>query len=618
MSGLTDIVVGQSARTGAALRGRDVLNAPTFENLALQSTSIAQASAVAAYGLRRLFLRNMNPLVTVRRASDNATCSFYGIAGGGALMTANGSNGTSIAAWLGGSTGYVTQLWDQCGSNHLVEQAAGLGGTGTAPTLSNTFGGVFAVSFSSNGPGLVFATGSVPALSLAIAFSPTVPAAPSPSYNLLCGSNSTTSNLLLQLRGGSNLPLGRAGAAAAFDMGYSAAIGGTGAAGAVLGVAQPIASDASTTPGAWNALTMPTSGATAAPYDRIVRLGGSNGAAQGMHGHVAELALYSAGLPATDAALINAVPPAVTSVPASLAAALGPVALVNGNMGTLTFSAGAAYAASSVFVPSVAVYFKNLGATALTYSVSSNPYQNATVVSTGGALTLRNAGSGKTYAVVIQATNGTVSAYSTVTVVEPTAIAPVWTTATTLNPTDTTRNAADAKFDVFNYFPATDVMAIWPDIAISGGTITLPSATYGNVWCWLKTSFSSGINNTITSGLARTQLNYFSTVTNDYYRSIGVPSGYPICPEAGNSGNTVFSQQPNAVFYGANFQQMGGKYTRWGIVCNENALNDFSSSDVCGGIGLDSHASSRSAGDYFGCCGPQGINRSARVEMYVR
>ena len=188
-----------------------------------------------------------------------------------------------------------------------------------------------------------------------------------------------------------------------------------------------------------------------------------------------------------------------------------------------------------------------------------------------------------------------------------------WTNAYTLNASDTTRNANDAKYNTFNYYQSTDMMAIWPDIPYTGGTITLPTS-YGdnnNVWCWLKLAYASQ---------GQTLLSLFTTTSSYYFRSQpSYPASYPVCPEAGNSTYTsVFSQQPNAVFYGINFNLMGGKYTRWGIVCNENNPGDFSSCDVCGGIGMDSQTGNMSSGDYYGCCGTIGINRSARVEMYIR
>jgi len=47
-----------------------------------------------------------------------------------------------------------------------------------------------------------------------------------------------------------------------------------------------------------------------------------------------------------------------------------------------------------------------------------------------------------------------------------------WTSSNNLNPSAYNRNNGDAKFDTMNYFPAKDMMAIWPDITTgTGGSI---------------------------------------------------------------------------------------------------------------------------------------------------
>lgn len=47
-----------------------------------------------------------------------------------------------------------------------------------------------------------------------------------------------------------------------------------------------------------------------------------------------------------------------------------------------------------------------------------------------------------------------------------------WTDqANTLNPTDLNRRDADAKFGAYNYVPIKDIMAIWPDVGYTGGSI---------------------------------------------------------------------------------------------------------------------------------------------------
>jgi hypothetical protein len=152
-----------------------------------------------------------------------------------------------------------------------------------------------------------------------------------------------------------------------------------------------------------------------------------------------------------------------------------------------------------------------------------------------------------------------------------------------------------------NYFPSKDMLALWPDIPYNyasgtGGSLTLSG--YNN-WCWMKNNYNSGTRQTLVS--------YFSTASNV---SFGTAKGV----ERG----TAFSSQVGNSFYGINFtQNTGGNVSkvRWGFGWNNEF--DWISNDVSGGIGLNS--GSYSAGDWIACCQDQtGINRTARVEMYVR
>jgi hypothetical protein len=152
-----------------------------------------------------------------------------------------------------------------------------------------------------------------------------------------------------------------------------------------------------------------------------------------------------------------------------------------------------------------------------------------------------------------------------------------------------------------NYFPSKDIMAIWPDIPYnhaggSGGTLSLPN--YG--WCWLKNNYYGGGKQTL--------LSVFQTAS-DYY--FGEPKG----AERG----TAFSSQGGAKWYGINFAGRGYWWSRvrWGFAWNNE--NDWWTNDVSGGLGLDARYGNHSAGDIVNCCQDYtGINRRARVEMYVR
>ena len=181
-----------------------------------------------------------------------------------------------------------------------------------------------------------------------------------------------------------------------------------------------------------------------------------------------------------------------------------------------------------------------------------------------------------------------------------------WTAVNTLNSTDNTRNDGDAKFNTMNYFLCKDMLALWPDIPYNyaGGTGGSLSLSGYNNWCWMKNNYNSGTRQTL--------INYFSTASNV---SFGTPKGV----ERG----TAFSSQAGNSFYGINFTQASWMKIRWGFGWNNEY--DWGSNDVIGGIGLYAAWSggttlpSYSAGDEIGCCQDQtGINRSARVEMYVR
>jgi hypothetical protein len=111
------------------------------------------------------------------------------------------------------------------------------------------------------------------------------------------------------------------------------------------------------------------------------------------------------------------------------------------------------------------------------------------------------------------------------------------------------------------------------------------------------------MKNNYNSGTKQTLINYFSTASNV---SFGTPKGV----ERG----TAFSSQLGNSFYGINFTSFESMKIRWGFGWNNEA--DWASDDVIGGLGM---YTSYSAGDQIGCCQDQtGINRSARVELYVR
>lgn len=188
---------------------------------------------------------------------------------------------------------------------------------------------------------------------------------------------------------------------------------------------------------------------------------------------------------------------------------------------------------------------------------------------------------------MMKATTGTTFNYSS----------SYWTTNNTLNPTDLTRNNADAKYNVMNYFPGKDLLAIWPDIT-SGSGGSIPST---GAWTWLQQNFNNGTRIAPTT--------FFSTVNRRFIKDAKTYDGW---------ASGIFSSQVDIRFYGFNWTD--NLKVRWGFGWNENGGGLYpngveGSDDVVGGIG---HTYD-SAGDRINCCqDTTGINRQARVEVYVR
>lgn len=177
-----------------------------------------------------------------------------------------------------------------------------------------------------------------------------------------------------------------------------------------------------------------------------------------------------------------------------------------------------------------------------------------------------------------------------------------WYTANTLNSTDVTRNDADAKYDVFNYYAAKDLLALWPDIPNVG----TESGSIDNLtnWSWLQNSFNNGTTSTLISFFPATPTQTTKETSNNGTGTMTF-----------NGFGTPFSKQVGFTFYGFNYIGYSGTKVRWGFGWNNET--DQGSNDVSGGIGMAS--GSFSAGDRITCCAAvTGINRNARVEMYIR
>lgn len=210
---------------------------------------------------------------------------------------------------------------------------------------------------------------------------------------------------------------------------------------------------------------------------------------------------------------------------------------------------------------------------------------------------LNDAFAGGGWMMMMKATRGTTFNYD----------ASYWTTNNTLNASDNTQNDADAKFNTMNYFAARDMMARWPDITTPGGSI--PGV---GTWTWLQNNFYGGSR--------IVPITFWNTVGRYFIQDAKTYSGW---------ASGIFSSQTDVRFYGYNYYNTPGwAKTRWGFGWNENGGGlypggDMGSDDVYGGIGLSTISwgsnNGISAGDAISCCqDTTGINRSARVEIYVR
>ena len=168
-----------------------------------------------------------------------------------------------------------------------------------------------------------------------------------------------------------------------------------------------------------------------------------------------------------------------------------------------------------------------------------------------------------------------------------------WTSNNTLNTAQYNRNDGDAKFNVMNYWQTKDILALWPDIG-QGGSLNIS----GYPWIWLQ-------NNWYNSGQRISPISFFGSQSNVYVSN----------PFSFSGMGSPFSAQGGAQWYGFNYTLSSPNAMRWGFGWNNEGTHD--SNDVEGGLG--SRRAGFSAGDAIYCCQTQsGINRSARVELYVR
>lgn len=187
---------------------------------------------------------------------------------------------------------------------------------------------------------------------------------------------------------------------------------------------------------------------------------------------------------------------------------------------------------------------------------------------------------------------------------------PYWTTKNILNDGDLTLNDGDAKYDVMNYFPSVDMLALWPDIpwnynGSTGGSINLSSSF--KIWSWEQRNFYN-------NGVRIAPVDFWNIASNYFISDANNFTGK----------GSAFSSQTDVRFYGYNYNRFPGGRVRWGFAWNENGGGLYpngidNSNDVSGGIGMDQNFLNYSAGDFINCChNYAGINRSARVMIFVR
>lgn len=204
-----------------------------------------------------------------------------------------------------------------------------------------------------------------------------------------------------------------------------------------------------------------------------------------------------------------------------------------------------------------------------------------------------------------------------------------WYTNNTTNVAGTDRSNSDAKFQTYNYFPATDWMAIFPDTGINGGDLP---ASLNTGWVWVE-------NNAV--GITVPLLHWYSLNQSNYCKSSNGIGGFSATnptptnlAKFANAGvSNVWSAQGGFQWYGMNYVGLTLGYltstgistvttgtsnansaVRWGFGWNNE--NDQGSNDCCGGIGLG--FGGWSAGDRTGAQTITGLNSQFRFEWYVR
>jgi hypothetical protein len=182
-----------------------------------------------------------------------------------------------------------------------------------------------------------------------------------------------------------------------------------------------------------------------------------------------------------------------------------------------------------------------------------------------------------------------------------------WTDAgTTLNTGNVNRADGDAKYAVMNSAYIKDVLALWPDVGYTGGSISQTDS-----WSWLVNYyFYGGARVTGVTGFGSNSRNATDSTLNQ-----SNPNSY-----SGFSSN-IWSTQVGAYRHviGGGAHLGASTNVRWGFLWNNEA--DFYTIDVAGGIGMG--FGPYSAGDLAPSWnvtngGSTALSRNMRVELYGR
>ena len=170
-----------------------------------------------------------------------------------------------------------------------------------------------------------------------------------------------------------------------------------------------------------------------------------------------------------------------------------------------------------------------------------------------------------------------------------------WNTPNTLNKANPSRLNANAKYDVFNHYKATDWLAGFPDVPSYKGDISRDAY---DGFTWLE-------RNAV--GSSKTLLEVFSL--NKRIDKSRDPRGLA------KFNDKVWSSQSGFKWYGINYK--GSRHsTRWGFTWNNE--KDEKTNDVVSGIGTNLS----SAGDHYESgnkkLGKKGLDRDIRFEFFVR